>query len=178
MLFKKKQKPVEQPEEDFIYAECEPYPYISFIAPGSLRNDFPGFVGIRIRVGDLPMKVTELGRYCVKECASKHILKIVTKNGFDVKGSFVMIQGGEDGQFTWGELEKPVILKPHKSYYIVSYESVNGDYWYNNDAPVMFTSDASLEGVVYFWQKWNFQLYPNTAYGPVNFKYTVIEKNN
>lgn len=158
-----------------IKAEIEPFPFVNVLAHGIPRNDFGGFIGMQIHVGNASLIVTELGRYFTEGNINKHLLKVVRKNGYDYIGSEVIVSDGVPGEFTYAQLKKPIILKKNHVYYIVSYEWQNGDIWYNNDSALFFTPDATVDGCVYFGAKWEFQAYPNTSYGPVNFKYTIKE---
>ena len=147
----------------------------AMLAPGTRRNDFPGFLGMRIRIGGDSLVVSELGRYYLEGNHNKHLLKIVKGNGFDYVGSEVIVQDGTPGEFTYAPLKKPIVLKKNRVYYVVSYEWQRGDYWCHNDSALYFTPDATLEGCVYFGAKWETEWFPNTTYVPVNFKYILKE---
>src|ERR1051326_3686988 len=54
---------------------------------GLLRNDFSGFVGMKITTGALPMTVSSVGRIVGPNNTGTHTVKIVNANGTDVAGS-------------------------------------------------------------------------------------------
>ena len=153
----------------------ETHQLIDVLGPGTPRNDFPGFVGMRIRVGKRPIFVTEIGRMNanIGTCKDKHILKIVKHpSAFDYHGSEVLLTSGIVGEYTWGKLREPIELKPNHEYDIVSYEWAGGDYWYHTDAVTFFTPDVICEGSVYFGGGvWNKDGSSGTVYGPVNIRY-------
>jgi len=146
--------------------------FLTMESAGTPRNDFPGYIGMSITVGDKPIKVTSLGRIFIYGNTEKHALKLIDgRTGADLRGGTVVVSGGENMEFTWGDLPKPIMLEKGKTYYIVSEEKRDGDLWYHNDMEVSHTDVATINGAVYFWGRWNTE--PNTVdhpYGPINFR--------
>jgi hypothetical protein len=145
---------------------------------GTLRNDFSGWLGMKITVGASPMTVTSLGRICYSGNNSAHALKLVSgSNGADVPGGGVSVNmsGGPAGQFKYAALSNPLILAANTSYYLVSQEALGGDTWAASiNTPVTTTTAATCDGAILSSSGgWTFRLPANTAFGPVNLLYTT-----
>ena len=96
----------------------------------SLRNDFGGFVGMKLTVGSSPTQVTALGRVCVTGNAQSHLVKFVdATTGSDVPSGSVSINmsGCTPGTFTYATLPNPISLSAGASYYLASQENAGGD---------------------------------------------------
>jgi hypothetical protein len=150
---------------------------ISFVTStdlGTLRNDFPGWVGMKFTVGANPLTVTSLGRMCVGGNSRAHTIKLVkVSDGADVSNGSVSVSmaDGTAGEFKYGSLANPVTLSANDSYYLVTEEDYNGDQWYDCDSHVTTTGAATCNGFVYSWEPWNVFLYPGRSYGLVNFQH-------
>jgi hypothetical protein len=162
---------------DFKYSSGTEMSYVTGKVLGGVRNDYSGFVGMRIGVGSSPITVTALGRIYVAGNSGTHTVKLVNAaTGADVPGGTVSVgmSGGTAGQFKYGSLSSPVVLAAGATYYVVSQETAGGDLWHDYNSTVTTTSAATEQSAVYgpgggVW----------TAFGsagqtfvPVDFKYS------
>lgn len=140
-----------------------------------LRNDFGGWIGMKLTVGSSALTVTALGRVFVAGNSGSHNVKLVrASDGADVPGGSVSVamSGGTAGQFQYTSLPGPIILPANTAYYLISQESLNGDKWYEHGA-VSSTSDATVNNSAYFYNgAWFSVDTSNTSYGPPNFLYS------
>ena len=151
--------------------------YVTGKALGTLRNNFTGFVGMKFRVGGIPLTVTALGRICVAGNSGTHLLKLVNAaNGIDVAGGSVSVAmaGGTAGQFMYATLSSPVVLAAGGSYYLASHETAGGDAWCDYNTMITTTSVAAKLSAVYFsGGEWPMYGGPGQTYGPVDFKHST-----
>jgi alpha-galactosidase len=140
-----------------------------------LRNDFAGWVGMKLTVGANPLAVSALGRICAANNSQTHTVKFVNAgDGSDVAGASVSLNmaGCTAGQFVYGAVSG-VTLPAGASYYLVSQESYGGDRWYDQGA-ISTTNDGLVKSSVYFYGgNWIPINSANTSYVPPNFQYTV-----
>ena len=139
-----------------------------------LRNDFSGFVGMKLTIGTVPVTITALGRIFVAGNTGTHIVKLVrAADGADVPGGSVSISmvGGTAGQFQYSLLATPVTLPANTSYYLVSQEAGGGDKWYDHGT-ISTTSVGNVSSSVWLnGTTWSPISGPNTSYVPVSFLY-------
>jgi len=170
----------------FIVWGANPQSLVTQISLGKeLRNDYNGFVGMKIKVGDKDIQVTELGRYFKVSNNQSHDLKI-----FDLKTNQVlasvsldMAKGKADNLgFKYASLKQPVTLKAGMEYAVMSQETLNGDKWYGRTAGHMprltMTGAVKILAQIY-GEKPPFKqasVADNQCYGPLNFKYIVSSK--
>jgi len=151
--------------------------YVMSAALGTLRNNFSGWVGMSISVGNSPIAVAALGRMFATSNASSHIVKIVTTNGQNVSGASVSVSmsGGTVGNFVYANLPAPVTLNANTTYYVVSQETQGGDLWYDNNTTIQTTNVASETTSVYSndGSTYIFSGGTDQSYVPVDFRYTV-----
>jgi hypothetical protein len=151
---------------------------------GTVRNDYSGFVGMRIGVGASPITVTALGRIFVAGNSGTHIVKLVSAaNGTDVPGGSVSLSmsGGVPGQFKYANLSSPVVLAAGATYYVASQETAGGDYWHNYDTTLTTTSVATDLSTVYKMAvnygsggtPWTSYGTAGQTFGPVDFTYVT-----
>jgi hypothetical protein len=142
----------------------------------AVRNDFAGWVGMKLTVGPNPLAVASLGRICVANNTLSHTVKLVnTADGSDFPGATVSLNmaGCTAGQFVYGAVGT-VTLGAGSSYYLVSQESYGGDSWYDQGA-IAATNDAAVNGSVYFYGgSWIPIDSANTSYVPPTFQYSVV----
>jgi len=142
-----------------------------------LRNDFGGWIGMKLTVGASPLTVTALGRIFLTGNSGTHIVKLVrASDGADVPGgsASVPVAGGTAGQFQYVSLASPITLSANTAYYLVSEETLSGDKWYEHGT-LSSTSAAAVNSSVYFYGgSWISVDGPNTSYGPPNFLYSAI----
>jgi uncharacterized repeat protein (TIGR01451 family) len=151
--------------------------YVTGKGLGTLRNDYSGFVGMRIGIGASPITVTALGRIFVAGNSSTHIIKLVNAaNGTDVAGGTVSLtmSGGTAGQFKYVPLSSPVVLAAGATYYVASQETAGGDFWHNYDTTVTTTSVATQLSAVYGPGVGAWTPYGSAGrmFVPVDFKYS------
>ena len=139
---------------------------------GTLRNNFSGWVGAKITIGNSDLKVTELGRLFVAGNTQSHKVKIVVAAiGEDLAGSEVTVNmaGGSEGKFVYSKLSTPVLLNANTTYYIVSMETKGGDQWGNADT--LATSEvARIDCGMYQSSKWTSGGQLGQMFGPLDFK--------
>ena len=139
-----------------------------------LRNDFSGWVGMKLTVASSPLTVIALGRIFIPGNSGTHVVKLVrASDGTDVPGGAVSVSmaGATQGQFQYVSLASPVTLPANTAYYLVSQEVSGGDQWYDHGA-LSSASVAAVNSSVYFYNgSWILVDGPNTSYGPVSFLY-------
>lgn len=150
--------------------------FVTSSAKGTVRNNFTGWVGMRITVGPVALIVSAVGRICVAGNSGLHTVKFVNANGgVDIPGAAgsVSMAGCSAGQFQYGSLAAPVTLQAGASYYLASQEVQGGDQWYDHGA-LTSTSAAAVSNSVYFdGANWIPVDVANTSYVPPNFQYTA-----
>ncbi len=150
--------------------------YIQSVTMGSPRNDFSGWVGMKITVGDTPISVGALGRYYLSGNHGNHTVKIVdAANGTDVPGGSTTVNmalGTSPGTFVYAPLANNVTLTPNHSYYIAAIEGQFGDSWYDLNTHVQTSSVATVNGAVY-GAPFVAASVGNSTYVPVDFLYIV-----
>src|SRR4030095_2328212 len=128
---------------------------------GGLRNDFSGWVGMKITVGANAVTVTELGRMFANGNSGTHVVKLVrASDQVDVPNGAVSLPmtGGSADQFKYGGLSSPVTLGAGTAYYLVSQEINGGDQWHELSS-MTTTSVATCDSAAYFgggypWSVW------------------------
>jgi hypothetical protein len=171
---------------NFLYATATPPPpspsgaaLVTSFSPSALRNDFTGWVGMRLVVGSSDLSVSALGRWSVGADTGTHTLRLVdAATGVDVASVVVNAAGTPAGAFAYATLAGPVTLAAGQSYYLLSHETAGGDRWYDYDTHTVTTPAAADVGVAYAGDAT-----PNTvvvgggtnqSYGPPNLLYTVV----
>lgn len=141
----------------------------------NVRNDFHSYIGMKIALGSDDLIVSELGRLYIEGNKQEHNLKIVDGvTGKDIPGASATISGGTAGQFTYAKLEAPVTLKANHTYYLMSREYKDGDYFYEGDANFTTTTenDITILGRSYFIFNYGEDLGLNFGFVGINFKYS------
>ncbi len=171
-----------------------PTEFITSVNLASNRwNDGEDWRGMKITVADKDIVVTQLGRWVMGEWVDGngntmpgntqvHPMKIVdVETEEDVANSLVEVATADAPAeaFKYAELAQPVTLSAGKSYYIVSREFQDGDYWYASATEVQYTPDATVNG----WARYSFsnsqQKYKwydgsgSNSIGPVSFIYMI-----
>lgn len=148
-------------------------PWVTSIRPSSTnRNDYSGWVGMRILTGDSPVWVTRLGRWVLSGNSGSHTVKLVTAStGVDVSGGSVSVNtsGASTNRFLYADLASPIQLAANTAYYLVSLETNGGDRWYQNDTvvspgPGLTVTHAAHGSGGSFWTSGTV----NNGYGPVS----------
>ena len=154
-------------------------PELSFVGslqPGTLRNNFQGWIGMKITVGPQPLVVTALGRWVVEGNSQAHALKLVrVQDQVDVPGgaTSIVTEGATANAFRYGLLPVPITLASGQSYYLVTEEVVGGDLWHDLDSILSHRPEAALNGFVYYNETypWIHIAQTNHSFGPVDFKF-------
>src|SRR5579883_2834599 len=169
---------------DFTYTAgaTPPIPSVTAFVNGynyshpSLRNDFGGWVGIKLSIGASPLNVYSLGRLCLAGNTGTHILKFVNAaSGANVPGSVISVNMGgcTNGQFVYSTLATPVSLGAGGTYYLVSQEALGGDQWYDYGSIGTSTGAAVNNAVWFDGVSWNLVSSGNVSFVPPNFTYAV-----
>ena len=149
---------------------------VTSVTPSRQRQDFSGWVGMRLVVGSSDMRVTALGRWVLAGNSRSHALKLVdAATGADVPGGSVELTtaGLQAGRFGYADLAQPVTLPANRTYHLVSLESAGGDTWYDYDTTVATTAAAGDTGFVWAHPggAWNPGGSANQALGPLSLRY-------
>ena len=148
-------------------------PVVTGFTPGTLRNNYAGWVGMQLTVGATPLTATALGRIYVAGNTGSHTVELVNAANSSVVASAAVSPAGIAGQFSYTPLSSPITLTPNTTYYLVSQESNGGDQWYDY-GPVTATSAASIPSAEYgSGGSWAPYGSTNQSYGPVNLTYTL-----
>jgi hypothetical protein len=138
------------------------------------RNDFTGFVGMKVTVGASNLSVSSLGRVCVTNSSQTHTVELVNAaTSAAVATASVSMSGCTANTFVYTTLASPVTLTAGASYYLASQENLNGDMWFDHGA-LTTTSAAQSTSSVYFYNgAWQSIDGPNTSYVPANLLYQL-----
>ncbi|MHB1484853.1 MAG: discoidin domain-containing protein [Saccharofermentanales bacterium] len=146
----------------------------------STRNNYSGFVGMKITVGNTTIVAKELGRYFVAGNSRTHVLKIVrASDNVEIASVGINMSAGsaDANGIKYAVLETPVNLRANTAYYIMSSELNGGDLFYDYNNTVTINADATLNCAV-FGSGYNmsYSTYGSAGncYGPVNVKYEKI----
>jgi len=158
---------------NFEYTVASGISYITTYSGSDVRNNFSGWVGMRMTVGSNSLNVSSIGRLCLAGNLGTHTVKFAS-NGQDVPGGSVTVNmaGCTAGQFVYTALPATISLQASVSYELASLEVAGGDTWYDNGS-VTATSDATVTNAVYYNGNWVNFSGANTSYVPPNFEYTV-----
>ena len=153
-------------------------PFLIAYTSGLFRNNFTGWIGMKVTVAASAMNVTSIARICVPGDAGIHTVKFVDAGtGLDLPGgsASVNLGGCTVGQFVYVALPNPLLLAAGGSYYLVSQEFATGDLWYDS-RPLVSTTAAAVNSSVYSpdGAQWVPTNTANASYGPPNFLYTTV----
>jgi len=127
---------------NFKYVTVPPgVPFITAHSMSALRNDYTGWMGMKILVGASDMLVNQLGRWVVPGNTGTHTVKLVNAaTGANVASANVATLGAPAGQFKYTPLASPVTLAANTSFYVLSQETAGGDQWYDFATPTAGTA--------------------------------------
>ena len=160
-----------------INATTTPFVIPAFL--GTARNDFSGWIGIKVTVGPTALIVSSLGRYVVPGNTGVHAMKIVNADtSADIPGGATSVDTSmaAPGTFAYGALPVSITLLANSTYYIVSQETAGGDQWYDYDTLANSDSHGALTGTIYgdgSTYSLNFGS-DGHAYGPLNFQFVTL----
>jgi len=163
--------------------------FVESFTLGMPRQDFTGWVGMEILVGDQDLKVTQLGRIMLTASTTAHDVKLVRRTG-DTTGvdlrtvtippSAAVAPSADNPGFVYATLPSEEVLTKNTRYYIISHEATSGDVFHDFDTTVTPTDAAAVLAEVTAsvfdiddnpdtgYQRLSG---PGTTYGPVDFKY-------
>lgn len=163
---------------NFNIRAIEGTPTVTSFIPGSpdKMDKTSSWQGMVFTVATNPVSVTALGRMALEGNNQQHTIKLISaSDGVDVPGGQVTVDmlGSTAGQFLYSTLPTPIVLEPGQTYYLVSSEEDNGDYWFDDGTQV------SLGGIISEVRScklldtgtWSMGIEPGRAFGPVDFKY-------
>lgn len=156
--------------------------FVTLVDPGTPRNDFSGFIGMALQIGDRPLLVKSLGRLALPGNSGSHLVKLVSSDGVDVPGAAVEVSmaGSQADRFVYAQLQSGVLLQASKTYYLLSQEFERGDYWCHIDTVVDTTSDVAFTQGAWASSSGQVNVYgsPGMCHGPLDFTYSVFENTS
>lgn len=151
---------------------------VTVVGAHEIRNNFPGWVGGIVQIGEKDLSVTSLGRMIFKGNSGTHEIKLVDfLTNEDIPGGIATVDTSEgtEGQFLYAELAEPVTLLAGRKYYILSNEVSGGDMW------AEFTTygcseDAAFCGTAY-WLNGNYNpgTQANGSFVGLSFEYAKLD---
>ncbi|HEX3621486.1 MAG TPA: DUF4082 domain-containing protein, partial [Acidimicrobiales bacterium] len=166
---------------NFLYASVAPpaptgTALVSSFTPTIVRNDFSGWVGMRMTVGSSNLSVSALGRLALGADTGTHTVRLVNAaTGAEVASVAVDMNGAAAGTYVYASLAAPVTLTANTAYYLVSQETAGGDRWYDYDTRTVTTSAGSDTGIAYATNDSPNAFVagggPGQSYGPPNLLY-------
>jgi hypothetical protein len=149
--------------------------FLSAITPGSVRNNYSGWVGFKFSTGSKTPTITALGRWRVSGNTGTHLVRLYKSDNTQIASVSIDMSSGTAGEIKWASIT-PVTLLSGTSYYVLSQELDTGDQWYQDDTTVTGNSDAgTLWGSAYTSDP-SVSFTDNTSGGysfvPVSFQFT------
>jgi hypothetical protein len=146
--------------------------------PGTVKNNFAGWLGMKITTGSVPIKIKSLGRMYRKTNSQTHTVKIVrVSDNVDVASVSIPMTNWNQGQFKYATLTSAVTLSPNTAYYIVSQETSGGDSWSDSNTTLVPTSVATINGKVSSLNSTTWDTtgaVVNQSFGTVDFIYEAV----
>lgn len=150
---------------------------VTGFTPGTLRNNYSGWVGMWFAVGPNPIQVSSLGRIFLTGNAANHAMRLVqVSDGTVVASATWTPAGGIDGQINYVSLGSPVTLNAGMVYYLASQEVSGGDNFYSYDTTITTTSAGIDQGAAYSNDGTTWTPYGTRgdySYGPVSIQYSI-----
>lgn len=114
------------------------------------QNDWSGWQGMRITVGEKPVVVYKMGRYRGAAQLDNHAMRIVRA---DDKAVVAAVAAGvkeskDEMGFVYGVFGQPIILAPRTSYYLLCQELKGGDTWHTSDTVLATIEGVAIDGAV------------------------------
>lgn len=147
------------------------------LSTSALRNNFNGWLGMKITTGTSPVVVRELARWVLTGNTGTHTVKIVNAaTSLDVPGASAVVNtsGAPAGAFAYTPLAVPVTLAANTTYHVVSQEVSGGDQWYEGNNTLTYAGIATVDQSVYSSNGTTYTTgySANNSYIPVNFRYS------
>ncbi len=157
------------------FPPCNPTTLLTDATLGTLRNDYSGWMGIRLLVGAIPLQVSALGRIYIDGNTQGHELRLVkAATGAAVASVIWIPAGGTHNQIKYAALPVPATLAADTEYYLVSQETAGGDYSYGDNTRITTTTAAAVlasassdDGSMW----WRYGTFGSNGYGPLDLKY-------
>lgn len=142
------QIPEPEPDPEPLPLELEgTRPAVSAFDPGTVRNDWSGWAGMKFTAGADPVSVTALGRMAAPGNGETHKLRLVdAANEAILAEAEADMAGSAPGAFVYAQLYEPVNLLPGRAYYLLSLEEKGGDSWFDGDTIAQATPVVSIDG--------------------------------
>jgi fibronectin type 3 domain-containing protein len=120
---------------------CPQIPLVTGTPPGTLQNNYSGWVGMRFVVGSSPLQVRALGRILINGTSHTHELRLIHAETKATVASALWTPSGEiHNQISYAALGVPVTLSAGTEYYLVSRETAGGGSFYSFNAVVSTTA--------------------------------------
>lgn len=147
------------------------------LSTSALRNNFSGWLGMKITTGSSPVVVRELGRWVLSGNTGTHTVKMVNAaTNTDVPGASAVVNtAGASVGYAYAPLAVPVVLAASTAYYVVSQEVNGGDQWYEGNNTLTYaTTVATVNQSVYSSNGTSYTTAysANNSYIPVGFRYS------
>ncbi len=95
------------------------------------RNNWAGYSGMQFTTG-AAITVSQLGRWVIAGNKQSHRLQLIDAATKAVLAETTLNAAGLPAGFAYAPLPAPVTLAANRSYYLVSFEYLGGDLWYDN----------------------------------------------
>jgi hypothetical protein len=124
------------------------FEFITALTPGTLRNDFPGYVGGTINP-QRNMVVTHLGRYVNAGNSQTHLLTLWNATDSVLVAQTSISCAGAPVGFNYVSLSTAAALIAGKTYILTSEEFASGDTWQNFDSVVTVSADFAAPSSIF-----------------------------
>lgn len=158
-----------------------PFPFVTAVTNfGSPDRGYVGGVGFKFgNNSGLPVVITHLGRWVMNGNNQTHTLSIRNTSGTELASVSVNCAGATPGEFLYAALSSPYEVPAGGTIYVLSSETANGDYWYNNNNTVVSIVPL-LGGIQSAYYNGSYLDAGNnggtyTSAGPVSFQYSSPE---
>jgi len=140
-------------------------------------DDYEGYIGVKITVGDSPLNVTMLGRIGLHVKHDYELLILDETKAVVATATLTAQPDAVYNKVVYSKLKglDQASLSPGTSYYILSKEG-NGDFWYGEKTTTSANPYFTIDGVVMTKDLYDISIMKNTTncvLGPVDFVFTV-----
>ncbi len=149
---------------------------VTRVTPGTLRNNFTGYVGEQFTTGSNTLLVKSLGDWVVAGNSQIHSVELVdASNGAIIASASVNHSGVPSGQFAYAALANAITLSANHSYYVLTQETNVGDQWYDQNTLLVGSPDITINKAVFTSDNLTFNGANNGSigYGPATFGYII-----
>lgn len=140
-------------------------------------DDYEGYVGVKITVGNSTLNVTMLGRIGLHMQRDHELLILDETKAIVATATLTARPDAVYKKIVYSKLKgsDTAVLSPGISYYILSKES-KGDFWYGEKTTTSANPYFSIDGVVMTQDLYDISFMKNTVnsvLGPVDFVFNV-----